>query len=115
MTSVPRLSFSHVGIFVTDIARMEDFYTRVLGFTVTDRGDLETARGRLQFVFLSRDPREHHQVVMASGRPADLPFNPLNQISFRMADFVRVREMYLVLQYETVIEISQVSHGNGVP
>src|SRR5213083_2651172 len=81
MTSVPRLSFSHVGIFVTDLARMEDFYTRVLGFTVTDRGDLETARGRLQFVFLSRDPREHHQVVMASGRPADLPFNPITEIS----------------------------------
>jgi len=35
---------------VTDIARMEDFYTRVLGFTVTDRGDLDTPRGRLQFV-----------------------------------------------------------------
>src|SRR5467141_3893637 len=102
MTSVPRLSFSHVGIFVTDIARMEDFYTRVLGFTVTDRGDLETARGRLQFVFLSRDPREHHQVVMASGRPAELPFNPINQISFRMADFAGVREIY------------PVSHGNAL-
>lgn len=114
MTSVPRLSFSHVGIFVTDIARMEDFYTRVLGFTVTDRGDLETARGRLQFVFLSRDPREHHQVVMASGRPADLPFNPINQISFRMADFAGVREMYRRLQHEAVSEISPVSHGNAL-
>ncbi len=114
MTSVPRLSFSHMGIFVTDIARMEDFYTRVLGFTVTDRGDLETPRGRLQFVFLSRDPREHHQVVMASGRPADLPFNPINQISFRMADFAGVREMYRRLQHESVSEISPVSHGNAL-
>jgi len=114
MTSVPRLSFSHMGIFVTDIARMEDFYTRVLGFTVTDRGDLETPRGRLQFVFLSRDPREHHQVVMASGRPADLPFNPINQISFRMADFAGVREMYRRLQHEPVTEISPVSHGNAL-
>jgi catechol 2,3-dioxygenase-like lactoylglutathione lyase family enzyme len=114
MTSVPRLSFSHMGIFVTDLARMEDFYTRVLGFTVTDRGDLETPRGRLQFVFLSRDPREHHQVVMASGRPADLPFNPINQISFRMADFAGVREMYRRLQYEPVTEISPVSHGNAL-
>jgi catechol-2,3-dioxygenase len=101
MTSVPRLSFSHMGIFVTDLARMEDFYTRVLGFTVTDRGDLETPRGRLQFVFLSRDPREHHQVVMASGRPADLPFNPIN-------------EMYRRLQHEPVTEISPVSHGNAL-
>jgi len=32
------LSFSHVGIFVTDLARMMDFYTRFLGFVVSDRG-----------------------------------------------------------------------------
>ena len=44
---VPRLSFSHMGIFVTDVARMQDFYTRVLGFTVTDGGELETADGPL--------------------------------------------------------------------
>src|SRR3989440_7326454 len=94
MTSVPRLSFSHVGIFVTDVARMEDFYTRVLGFTVTDRGDLETARGKVYLVFLSRDPAEHHQIVMASGRPAGAGFNPINQISFRLDDFAGLREMY---------------------
>src|SRR3981189_648876 len=113
MTSVPRLSFSHVGIFVTDIARMEDFYTRVLGFTVTDRGDLETPRGRLQFVFLSRDPREHHQVAVASGRPADLPFNPITQISFRRAVFRGLPDSYRELQQEAVTEISPVSHGNA--
>src|SRR5213594_4134604 len=112
--STPAFSFSHMGMFVEDLARMRDFYTRVLGFTVTDRGDLETARGRLQFVFLSRDPREHHQVVMASGRPAELPFNPINQISFRMADFAGVREMYRRLQHEPVTEISPVSHGNAL-
>src|SRR6266540_4322382 len=40
MGVVPRFSFSHFGMFVTDIARMEDFYTRVLGFTVTNRVEL---------------------------------------------------------------------------
>ena len=29
---------SHIGIYVHDVPKMEDFYTRVLGFTVTDRG-----------------------------------------------------------------------------
>src|SRR6059036_2705102 len=114
MTSVPRLSFSHVGIFVTDIARMEDFYTRALGFTVTDRVDLQTAHGRLQFVFLSRDPREHHQVGMATGRPADLPFNPINQISFRMDDCALPREMHGRVQKERVAEPAPVSHGNAL-
>jgi catechol-2,3-dioxygenase len=110
MTSVPPLSFSHMGIFVTDLARMEDFYTRVLGFAVTDRGKL----GATTLVFLSRDPREHHQIVLAAGRPAERGFNPINQISFRMADFAGLRQMHRRLQGENASEISPVSHGNAL-
>jgi catechol 2,3-dioxygenase-like lactoylglutathione lyase family enzyme len=113
-TPVPALSFSHFGMFVTDVARMEDFYTRLLGFTVTDRGDLETPRGKLLLVFLSRDPREHHQIVLVSGRPAGLPFNPINQISFRMADFSGLREMYRRVVDEKVKELYPVCHGNAL-
>jgi catechol-2,3-dioxygenase len=109
-SSVPSLAFSHMGIYVTDIARMEDFYTRVLGFTATDRGDL----GVIRLVFLSRDPREHHQIVLASGRPRELPFNPINQISFRMAEFAGLREMHRRLEREGVAELSPVSHGNAL-
>jgi catechol 2,3-dioxygenase-like lactoylglutathione lyase family enzyme len=36
--SAPNLMFSHMGISVIDLDRMTDFYTRVLGFTITDRG-----------------------------------------------------------------------------
>jgi catechol 2,3-dioxygenase-like lactoylglutathione lyase family enzyme len=114
MTSVPEFSFSHMGIFVTDPARMEDFYTRVLGFTATDRGDLETPRGKVYLVFLSRDPREHHQIVLASGRPEGLPFNPINQISFRMAEFSGLREMHRRLADGKVKELYAVSHGNAL-
>src|ERR1044071_9132451 len=112
--SVPRFSFSHMGMFVADLARMEDFYTRVLGFAVTDRGPLETSRGRLEFVFLSRDPKEHHQIVLASGKPDRLPFNPINQISFRMAEFAGLREMHRRLDREKVRELRPVSHGNAL-
>jgi catechol-2,3-dioxygenase len=110
MTSVPEFSFSHMGMFVTDAARMEDFYTRVLGFAATDRGLL----GTVSLVFLSRDPREHHQIVLASGRPPEAGFNPINQISFRMADFAGLREMHRRLQQEAVAELSPVSHGNAL-
>ena len=114
-TSIPALTFSHFGFFVRDIDKMVDFYARVLGFTVSDRGELETPRGRLAFAFLTRDPREHHQIVMASGRPDDLPFNTINQISFRMGDFAGLREMYRTIQSETsVSEIAPVSHGNAL-
>lgn len=111
---VPRLSFSHMGIFVTDVARMQDFYTRVLGFTVTDRGELETNDGPLTIVFLSRDPREHHQIVLASGRPAQAGFNPINQISFRLEDFAGLRELHRRLQHEPVTHIAPISHGNAL-
>ena len=113
MTSVPEFSFSHMGIFVTDPARMEDFYTRVLGFAVTDRGSLETPRGPVDLVFLSRDARDHHQIVLASGRPEG-GFNPINQISFRMADLAGLREMHRRLEKERVQELYPVSHGNAL-
>ena len=38
--TTPAVSFSHLGINVTDLARMEDFYTRVLGLLVADRGTI---------------------------------------------------------------------------
>jgi catechol 2,3-dioxygenase-like lactoylglutathione lyase family enzyme len=108
--STPQFAFSHMGMFVADLARMEDFYTRMLGFTVTDRGNL----GAYDLVFLSRKPAEHHQIVMVSGRPADLPFNPINQISFRMAEFAGLREMHRRLVAEGVRELHPVSHGNAL-
>jgi catechol 2,3-dioxygenase-like lactoylglutathione lyase family enzyme len=111
----PALSFSHFGFFVRDIQRMADFYTRLLGFAVSDRGELDTPRGTMSLVFLTRDPREHHQIVLASGRPEDLPFNAINQISFRMQDFAGLREMYRAIQGESgVSEIAPVSHGNAL-
>ena len=112
--SVPRLAFSHMGIYVADVERMQDFYTRVLGFTVTDRGPLETARGAVELVFLSRDPGEHHQIILASGRPAQAGFNIVNQISFRADDFAALREMHRRLQREGVAELAPVSHGNAL-
>jgi catechol-2,3-dioxygenase len=112
--SVPALSFSHFGMFVRDLERMADFYSRVLGFAVSDRGELDTPRGRVSLVFLTRDARDHHQIVLVSGRPDSLPFNPINQISFRVQDFAGLRELHRAIQREPVSEISPVSHGNAL-
>src|ERR1043166_2605261 len=110
----PAFSFSHMGMFVADLARMRDFYTRVLGFTVTDDGEMQTPRGKVQFVFLSRNPKEHHLIVLATGKPEQLSFNPINQISFRMAQFSGLREMYRRVVDENVKELHPVSHGNAL-
>lgn len=112
--ALPALTFSHFGFFVHDLDRMVDFYTRVLGFVVSDRGELDTPRGKVHLAFLTRDPREHHQIVLATGRPGELAFNSVNQISFRMAEFGGLREMYTAIQREPVTEISPVSHGNAL-
>lgn len=106
----PALSFSHVGLFVHELERMADFYTRLLGFAVSDRGQL----GKTSLVFLTRDPREHHQIVLASGRPADLPFNVVNQLSFRVDRLADLRALHERLQREAVSEIRPISHGNAL-
>ena len=113
-TPVPEVAFSHVGLFVRDLASMEDFYSRVLGFTVTDRGELETPAGGVELVFLSRDPREHHQLVLATGRPPALEFNVVNQISFRVADLATLRHFHAALQDEPVSAMVPVTHGNAI-
>lgn len=110
----PGFRFSHFGMFVTDIPPLEDFYTRVLEFTVTDRGQLPGPNGPMDLVFLSRDPDEHHQIVLISGRPRDLPFNPINQISLKADDLATLRTMLRTLQAEGAADITPVTHGNAV-
>jgi catechol 2,3-dioxygenase-like lactoylglutathione lyase family enzyme len=106
------LALSHVGVFVTDMPKMVDFYTGFLGFAVSDRGVLSSGRGEI--VFMTRDPREHHQFVLASGRPADLPYNIVNQLSFRVDSLDTLREMQRQLRDEQGTELGPVSHGNAL-
>ena len=112
--SRPGFSFSHFGMFVTNVARLEEFYTRILEFTVTDRGQLPGPNGPMDLVFLSRDPDEHHQIVLISGRPADMGFNPINQISLKADSLATLRAMHQTLQREGAADITPVTHGNAV-
>jgi catechol-2,3-dioxygenase len=114
MTARPGLSFSHFGLFVSDSARMEDFYRRFLGFTVTDRGQLEGPRGKMDLVFLSRDPDEHHQIVLVSGRPADPGFSVVNQISLKADSLATLQDFYRRLGGEQVTEVAPITHGNAL-
>ena len=106
----PSLQFSHIGLYVTDLPRMARFYKEALRFTQTDAGDL----GAVQLVFLSRDPSEHHQIVLATGRPADMAFNVVNQISFRVPDLATLRGFHDRLLAEGATDMHPVTHGNAV-
>jgi len=110
----PGLTFSHMGVYVSDIVTMEDFYTRVLEFTVTDRGQLHGPNGPIDLVFLSRDPDEHHQIVLASGRPEQLAFNVINQISLKADSLTTLKRMHQRVQHENTGDIAPATHGNAL-
>lgn len=111
MSERHKLSFSHVGVFVHDLPKMVDFYTRVLELVVSDRA----VRGDgSEIAFMTLDPREHHQVVFATGRPADLPYNMIQQLSFRAENLAMLREMYAALKREPIVELGPLSHGNAI-
>ena len=105
------ITLSHCGIFVTDMAKMVDFYTNFLGFAESDRGETSTGG---EIVFLTRDPREHHQFVLATGRPADLGYNIVNQLSFRVDSLDTLRELRRGLKQEHATELGPISHGNAL-
>jgi catechol-2,3-dioxygenase len=104
------LSMSHIGLYVHDLPRMEDFYTRVLGFTITDRGKVRGA----DIVFTSWDPKDHHQVALVSGRPAELAYNHVNQISFRVGSVEDLQEIWRRVKDEPgVHDLRPMDHGNA--
>jgi catechol 2,3-dioxygenase-like lactoylglutathione lyase family enzyme len=108
MSGMPKIEISHVGINVTDIDKMVDFYTRVLGYTVTDRGAFRNG----QLVFMSRDVRDHHQIVMGTGRPEG-SYNTINQISFRVDGLPALRQARQTLLDNGVTKLDPASHGNA--
>jgi len=91
MKSSVAVSFSHLGIFVRDVDAMADFYKGHFGFLETDRGILPLP-GEPRIVFLSRDPNEHHQIALVSGR-ADGP-STINQISFDVGSLADLRRIH---------------------
>ena len=56
MCSRSGLTLSHAAVAVRDLDAMLDFYGGVLGFVVTNRGEV----GEREMAFISQDPTEHH-------------------------------------------------------
>lgn len=100
-----------MGFFVRDAESMALYYQTVLGFTITDRGLL----GTVPLIFLSRDPSEHHQIVLAGGKPEGLSFNAINQISFRVQGLDVLRAVKALAEQDTgTTEMLCVTHGNAI-
>jgi len=103
--TAPRLS--HVGLYVTDVPKMIDFYTSVLGFVVSDGAE----DGRI--TFLSRNPSDHHQVVLVRGRATDLETPMVQQVSFNVGTLAAVQRAFGKIRAAGCENISPICHGNA--
>ena len=100
----------HVGIYAKEPAKLEHFYTTVLGLLVTDKG---TARNGMELTFMSASATNHHQFVLVSGRPDTTGFNPINQISFMVDTLDDLREVHQRALDNGATEMRVVTHGNA--
>jgi len=104
----PRMAFSHIGLYVADMATMVAFYTGVLGFSVTDQAQIRGAG----VVFMSRNPDEHHQIVLVPGRTLQSP-STVNQISFRVVSLAELRRLHVQLVALEVAGLNPTNHGGS--
>ena len=107
---VPRIAeLGHTGLWVKDLPRMKEFYTRVLGLQVTDEDEQEG------MVFLSARPdAEHHELVLARGRVGGPETKVTHQISWRVASLDDVLEFHARFREQGIQVQQEVTHGNAV-
>lgn len=101
----PRLS--HVGLYVSDVAKMIGFYTDVLGFVVSDAA----TDGRI--TFLSRNPSDHHQIVLVRGRATGTEIPMVQQVSFNVGTLANVQRAWRKVRDAGCQGLRPVSHGNA--
>ena len=96
----------HVGLYCTDVQKSLDFYTRILGLTVTD------AHPEGNIIFLSAQPdEEHHELALCPGRDAPAGAKVVQQVSFIVEDLADLKRFYALLKSEGVKIRSVVTHG----
>ena len=101
---------THFGIHTSDLGRMADFHQRVMGFVVSDSG---TSRSGARIVFMTQNPECHHQFVLFDGRPDELTYKPVNQISFRLDSLDTLKGYRRALAAEGMTPERETDHGNA--
>ncbi|WP_052668614.1 VOC family protein [Nitriliruptor alkaliphilus] len=107
---LPKVHFRHVGIHATDLDRLVGFYKNVLGFLESDSG-MASFGNRL--VFMTQDVEEHHQFVIFDGRPEEIDYNPINQLSFKLESLADLKTFDGVLKEAGIEGAIATDHGNA--
>jgi catechol 2,3-dioxygenase len=112
MGSHPPPLLSHFGLYVRDLESMVLFYSELFALQVTDRGKSRFFASDL--VFLSARPEHHHQLVLASGRPADTRFSTVMQLSFKCAAIEDLRRIAALAPALGASGMAAVNNGNAL-
>lgn len=96
----------HVGLFCNDLKTMRDFYTRVLGLTISDENP---ERG---ICFLSASPEtEHHELALVQAKDPTQKTRQVQQISFKVKTLDDVRAFYHRLKGAGLRIDRTITHG----
>jgi catechol 2,3-dioxygenase len=107
-----RLRLGHVTIAARDLDAMVTFYTEVLGFLVTNRG--EPVPGMGEMAFISQTAEEHHQIVLVhTPEPAPRNFVLADHLAFRVDSLDDLRELTTRLADAGNTSAIPINHGNA--
>ena len=108
-----KLRWSHAVIYVRDLDTMVDFYRDVLGFQVSDRGQLDRNNPALELVFLTQVGNDHHQLAFLPIR-GEGPSTTLDHMAFKVDSLADVKAMAEQLQGDgRGSDIKPINHGNA--
>jgi catechol 2,3-dioxygenase len=106
-----KLRLRYMGLYTNDMDAMLGFYTGIMGLTVTDDGVYGDAAARI--VFLSSDPTEHHEFVLADPPAEDSETIHVQQMSFLLDDLDQLREMHGRVVNAGINIDRMLTHGNA--
>ena len=100
---------SHVVISCFDYARMIEYYTKTLGFYLSDIGQIRDT----QLCFLTLDPAaEHHQVALTGGRKGRPGEGALVHVCFRLDSYPLLQARHRDLLAKDAAGLKTVTHGS---
>ncbi|MFM7263674.1 MAG: VOC family protein [Acidimicrobiales bacterium] len=107
-----RLRLGHVTLAARDLEAMVAFYTEVLGFLVTNRG--EPVPGMGEMVFISQTSEEHHQIVLVqTSEPPPRNFMLADHAAFHVDSLDQLRELSARLSAAGNTSAIPINHGNA--
>lgn len=111
MSDTPRLTLAHTTLAVKRFDDMLAFYRDVLGFHVTNQGEVP---GGTRMSFVSQDPNNHHQIVLVEAE--DLRghgFVMADHLAFRTGSLDDLRILRDKLTSAGIDPILPICHGNA--